>query len=235
MSSGGAKLWTSKGGKGTALLMFNGGPGCSDYLAPVAKLIEDRVTVIRFEPRGCGRSSWDGKYDVETLINDAEQIRQAYDIDEWIVGGHSAGPDFALAYTMKFPARVIGVLGICGGRFVDDRDWHQNYHSNLTHMGEENGGLVFIADEAVNSICNSSWKEYIKRSNVFHDLSQISVPCVFINAENDIRPNWPARQLAELIPEGRYIEIPEAHHYPWLTHRVALRLELQQALDYIGV
>ena len=49
--SGSARLWTRLSGRGTPVLMFNGGPGCSDYLKPVAKLLDDRCSVIRFEPQ----------------------------------------------------------------------------------------------------------------------------------------------------------------------------------------
>ena len=54
--SGNARIWTSTSGAGVPVLMFNGGPGCDDYLASVATLIEEVCQVIRFEPRGCGRS-----------------------------------------------------------------------------------------------------------------------------------------------------------------------------------
>ena len=66
--SGEARLWTCSTGAGTPFLMFNGGPGCDDYLAPVAAMIEDMCEVVRFEPRGCGRSDWDGRYDVDVEI-----------------------------------------------------------------------------------------------------------------------------------------------------------------------
>lgn len=35
-----AKLWTSASGHGVPAIMFNGGSGCDDYLAPVARLID---------------------------------------------------------------------------------------------------------------------------------------------------------------------------------------------------
>ena len=59
---------------------------------------------LRFEPRGCGRSTWDGHYDLDTLLADAETIRAAYAVDRWIVAGHSAGVDVALAYALRYPA-----------------------------------------------------------------------------------------------------------------------------------
>ena len=189
--------------------------------------------MIRFEARGCGRSDWDGNYDVETLINDVEMIRQAYGVERWIVGGHSAGPDFALAYAMKFPERTLGVIAIAGGRFVNDRDWSQVYQQKLALHEEENGGLVFTADKSVNLECNKSWKQYIKQPSVFRDLSKLSMPCVFIGSERDIRPNWPTRQIAMLIPQAIYVEIPGANHYAWITHGRLLRAELQMALRHI--
>ena len=56
VSSGTGRLWWCASGAGTPLPIFNGGPGCDDYLGPVAAMIDDLCRVIRFEPRGCGRS-----------------------------------------------------------------------------------------------------------------------------------------------------------------------------------
>ena len=111
-----AKLWTTASGNGVSAIMFNGGPGCDDYLAPVARLIDHRCRVIRFEPRGCGRSDWDGRYDLATLLADTECIRQAYGVERWLLLGHSHGPNLALAYALKHPARTIGIIGIAGGK-----------------------------------------------------------------------------------------------------------------------
>jgi proline iminopeptidase len=41
VKSGTAHLWSISSGQSTPLLMFNGGPGCDDYLAPVASMIDD--------------------------------------------------------------------------------------------------------------------------------------------------------------------------------------------------
>ena len=47
VSSDGVKLWTIQSGEGNAVLLFNGGPGCDDYLGPVAAMIDDLCSVIR--------------------------------------------------------------------------------------------------------------------------------------------------------------------------------------------
>jgi len=62
----GARLWVASSGLGTPVMLSNGGPGCCDYLAPVTAMIDDRALVHRWEQRGCGRSSADGPFDLET-------------------------------------------------------------------------------------------------------------------------------------------------------------------------
>ncbi|MYA18370.1 MAG: alpha/beta hydrolase [Gammaproteobacteria bacterium] len=233
VTSNGARLWTCSSGHGTPFLMFNGGPGCDDYLGPVAGMIEDICQVIRFEPRGCGRSDWDGNYAVETMIEDAESVRRAYGVERCIVGGHSFGPDLALAYTLRFPDHVIGLIGIAGGRVVNDRTWSEAYHRNLDTVGEDLGGVVFAADENVNPQGNRSWREYIKRPTLFREIGDLRIPATFINGSKDIRPSWPTRQLAALMPNGRYIEIAGAAHTVWLTHAVELRAAVREAVARI--
>jgi proline iminopeptidase len=215
------------------VLFFNGGPGCDDYLGPVADLIHDRCRVIRFEPRGCGRSDWDGHYDLDTLLSDAEALREAYACDRWLLLGHSYGPNLALAYALRHPSRTIGVIGIAGGKVIDDRSWSETYHQRLETVGEDLGGKHFSADPEVNRQGSAGWRAYCRRPSLFRDLAALEVPCVFINAEGDIRPNWPTQQLAALIPRARYVEIEGAAHMIWLTHAAELRAQLHAALDYI--
>ena len=231
--SGGARLWSTVSGTGLPAVFFNGGPGCDDYLEPVARLIHDRYRVIRFEPRGCGRSDWDGHYDLDTALLDAEVLREAYACECWLLLGHSYGSNLALAYALRYPSRTIGVIGITGGKVVDDRSWSETYHERLDTLGEDHGGKQFHADPEVNRQGNLSWREYCRRPSLFRDLANLDVPCVFINAAQDIRPNWPTQQLAELIPKARYVEISGAAHMIWLTHPAELQSHLQDALDYI--
>jgi proline iminopeptidase len=233
LDNSGCRLWTTSNGEGTPLILCNGGPGCDDYLGPVSEMLEDLCQVVRFEPRGCGRSEYDGHYDLATTVADIEFIRAAYGFDEMIIGGHSAGPGVALAYTIEYPGRVMGLIGLAGGSIVNDRDWSAAYHENLERVGEDYGGKDFVADPRVNEQGNETWKEYIKRPDLLADIVAIKVPAIFINAGDDIRPNWPTRQLAKLIPGGKYHEIQEAKHFIWLTHSKELELLLQKELEEI--
>lgn len=229
----GARLWCTESGDGVPLVLFNGGPGCDDYLLPVAEMIEDRCRVIRFEPRGCGRSTWDGRYDLDTLVDDVERLRDAFGVDRWIVAGHSMGPNLALAYTLAHPDRVIGLIGIAGGSIVNDRDWSEAYHKGLATLGEESGSIEFHADATVNPAMNASWRTYIKEPDLLRKIAELRLPAAFITAGDDIRPAWPTLQLAALLPRGAHVEVPGASHYIWLTHARELREQLDRALRRI--
>ncbi len=230
----GTRIWTTSNGRGMPVIVCNGGPGCDDYLGPVSAMIEDRCQVVRFEPRGCGRSDHDGRYELETTVEDVDFIRQEYGFANMILLGHSAGPDVALAYTLRWPDRVIGIIGIAGGRIVNDRDWHATYHKRRDEIGDQLP-KEFAADPEVNRIGNLTWKDYIKRPNLLSDIAAMECRAVFINAEKDIRPNWPTRQLADLIPKGRYHEIEGAQHCPWMTHPEELARLLRDAIESMRI
>ena len=165
------------------------------------------------------------------MIEDAEAVRKAYRAERCIVAGHSFGPDLALAYTLRYPAWARGLIGIAGGRLVNDRTWSEAYHRNLETVGEHLGGVMLNADERVNK--DRSWKAHIKRPTLFRRVADLRIPATFINGSEDIRPSWPTRQLAALMPNGRYVEIDGAAHTVWLSHAAELREALRAALEHI--
>lgn len=231
MHTGKVRLWTANQGSGTPILLCNGGPGCCDYLAPVAAMLQDRALVIRFEQRGCGRSDQIGPYDLETCLEDMEQIRLAYGIEKWLVGGHSWGPDLALAYAIKFPKRVLGLIGISGGVIHRDEAWRAQYHQLKETFGEEQPAYDFPPNKIVNREVNQSWREFVRRPEVLKSISQLDFPALYVYGEKDIRPSWPVEQLAQLFPNGHFELIKGAAHVIWLTHSQALEKKLKSFLN----
>ena len=49
---GNLRLWTIVQGRGVPLVLCSGGPGCCDYLEPLAGMLDDLCEVIRFDHRG---------------------------------------------------------------------------------------------------------------------------------------------------------------------------------------
>ena len=75
-------------------------------------------------------------------------------------------------------------------------------------------------------------KGVIKRPTLLREIAELSIPVVFTNAGEDIRPNWPTEQLAALMPNGNYVEIPDAAHQIWLTHADELRNAVELVAEY---
>lgn len=85
----GAALWTAVTGSGAPVVRCHGGPGLWDYLEPLASLIEDEFTVVRYDQRGCGRSSGAGPFTTAQAVDDWTNC-----VPPWTstAGGSSATP-----------------------------------------------------------------------------------------------------------------------------------------------
>lgn len=121
-------LWTIRQGNGPALVCCHGGPGLWDYLAPVAEMVDDLMTVYRYDQRACGRSTGGPPYDVATAVADLDALRDHWNLPQWIVLGHSWGAQLSLAYCLAHPSRVRALIYLCGTGI--DASWHEEYRRN---------------------------------------------------------------------------------------------------------
>jgi proline iminopeptidase len=211
-------LWTLAQGRGTPVLMVSGGPGCCDYLGPVAELLDGQAMTIRFDARGCGRSSPAEAYTLAGCLADIERIREHYQVDDWIVVGHSAGADHALAYALQFPGRTRAVICLAGGRIHNDRDWHAAYSTARDAGLEAALDYAFAPNLEVNRQLNLEWKAFGKRPRLLREFASLAVPALFVYGSEDIRPSWPIEQLCTLLPGAEWRLIEGAGHNLWLTH-----------------
>jgi proline iminopeptidase len=120
------RLWTIDDGTGPPMVLCHGGPGLWDYLGRVSAMVDDRVRVVRWDQRGCGRSGPSVRHTVAGYVGDLEAIRLAYGFEAWIVGGHSWGASLALAYALQHPDRTQAVVYISGTGI--GRAWNRAYH-----------------------------------------------------------------------------------------------------------
>jgi len=115
----GANLWTVTSGSGLPLVLAHGGPGMWDYMGPVAEMVEDLVTVHRYDQRGSGRSAAHPPYHLAEFITDLEALREHWRHERWVVAGHSWGAQLALLYAGRYPARVAGLILISTSGLVE--------------------------------------------------------------------------------------------------------------------
>lgn len=230
----GAEIWVAEQGTGVPCLLCPGGPGLADYLGPVAALIQDVSHVYRFDPRGCGRSSRDPPFDIETLSGDIEAIRLALGVGPWVVGGHSFGADLALAYALEHPDSVRGLLYISGTGLQDDRQWHEAYEAGRAAGRDPVPALPFVLEPDVHRAGLASWRSYLKQPQLLKRVSQLGVPTLAIHGGEDVRPMWPVEQVVHLLPDARLETIPAASHCQWLTHPEELAGRLRSFLTEVG-
>ena len=226
VASDGAMIWTTQSGHGFPVMLCNGGPGCCDYLEPVAEMVDDVASVIRFEQRGCGRSESVPPYNIATCLSDLENIREDYGFEQWIIGGHSWGADLALMYTREHASRVAGLICISGGRVHNDREWHKEYERRKDE--ERMPQFLYPPNREVNNQLNSDWKRYIQNPELLSSISRLHLPALFVYGERDIRPGWPIEQIARLMPAARFELIEGAEHVIWFSHHDELRVLLRE-------
>lgn len=98
---------------GIPVIVLHGGPGggCSPgmrrYFDPAV------YRIILFDQRGCGRSRPHASVENNTtwhLVADIELIREALDVDRWIVFGGSWGATLALIYAQAHPQNVAALV-----------------------------------------------------------------------------------------------------------------------------
>lgn len=82
----------------------------------------------------------------------------------------------------------------------------------------------------MNRALGEDWKRFCKEPRLLARLAALEIPALFVIASNDIRPSWPAEQLAALLPNGRCEWIDGAGHVIWLTHADELRATLRAFL-----
>lgn len=226
----GGRIWTAAQGAGPPLLLCPGGPGCADYLGPVAGLIDDLATVIRYDPRGCGRSSPLPAYSIDACLAELELIRERRGLERWTVAGHSWGADLALIYALRHPGRVERLICLAGGRMHNDREWHAAYERGRAAGLEPPLDSLFPTNLAVNAQVNADWKRFIQRPALWREIAGLAVPALFVYGAEDIRPAWPVEQIARLLPGARFVLLEGADHYLWQARPAELRAALREFL-----
>ncbi len=208
----GTALYVGVVGDGPDVVMLSGGPGCMNYLEHDA-LAPNGVRTWFPEPRGVGRSGG-GPHDLAQAVDDLETIRKQLGVNSWTVVGHSFGSDLAIRYALDHPERVNAVICIAGHGLHKDRTWSEVYSAHRHTEAE----FVIEWEPAVHEALNQSFTDWIHEPDVFRRLADTRVPMTFVAAQQDIRPDWPLRQLAALVPNGIFYELADVPHNFWSTH-----------------
>jgi proline iminopeptidase len=106
---------------GAPALFLHGGPGAGINPKHRRFFDPDHYRVLLFDQRGAGRSTPHAELldnTTDHLIDDIEKLRRMAGVEKWLVFGGSWGSTLALAYAIRHPSRVSGLIlrGVFLGR-----------------------------------------------------------------------------------------------------------------------
>jgi proline iminopeptidase len=95
------------------VVFLHGGPGGG--ISPLARRFYDPAfyRIILFDQRGSGLSTPHAELRENTtwdLVADIERVREQMGVERWLVFGGSWGSSLSLAYAIRHPDRVIGLI-----------------------------------------------------------------------------------------------------------------------------
>ncbi|WP_052714268.1 alpha/beta fold hydrolase [Paenibacillus dauci] len=159
----GIPLWYTDEGKGIPIVLLHGGPGAYDYMEPVARLLDQKpVRVIRYDQRGSWRSGKTGSYDLDTWVEDLDQLRIHLGIERWKVCGHSWGASLGLAYTARYPSHVDALIYMSGTGL--DAAWQEPYrHNRLAAMNEQDRQEYLLLRSKRDTLTGDAWQQTADR------------------------------------------------------------------------
>ncbi len=108
-------------GKGTPVLIINGGPGMnSEGFTEIAKCIAELgYKTITYDQRGTGKSHLSEinsrTMNMELMVEDIENLRKRLNIDKWVILGHSFGGMLAYKYAATYPESTLGMIQSSSG------------------------------------------------------------------------------------------------------------------------
>jgi len=114
-TSDNVRLYVRVAGKGKPCVFVHGGPGSTSYYyeaMAAAPLVEQKMKMIYFDQRGCGRSdsALNNDYSLKRLEKDIEELKTALGFRQWSVMGHSFGGILITNYAHDYPQSVSSLL-----------------------------------------------------------------------------------------------------------------------------
>jgi proline iminopeptidase len=194
----GGKVWYqifNQNASGTPVVVLHGGPGSSSYsLQGLKELAVDRP-VILYDQLGCGRSdrpSDASLWQIERFVQELAQIRQALNLDEVHILGHSWGTTLAAAYYLTNPIGVKSI--IFSSPCLSAPLWESDQKRNLQKLPDEIQEIITRCEE--NGTTDS--EEFKEATAVFNQH--------FVCRLNPY-PEW--------LKQGSHFRNPEVYNIMW--------------------
>lgn len=253
---------TRRGGTGGRhrMLTLHGGPGAThEYLEPLEELAAELIFYDQLGSSGSDQPDDARLWTIDRFVDEVEQVRAAYELDQFVLYGHSWGAILALEYALVHGPRLEGLVLSNMPPSTDD-------HNRLVMQALGRLGLPVDAPERVPRVFAehmlrvAPWPEPVQRAFSSIDprvssalrgsdpllvsgrlatwdrrseLHRLTMPTLVLTADHDLG-GAELRALASTVPHGRFASCPNGSHLPMWDDREAYLDHLRLFLDDPG-
>ncbi len=218
-----------------------------DWASPVWRhwLVElsRRFTLVRYDERGCGLSDWDiPTFSFNAWVDDLETVVDAAGLDRFPLLGISQGAPVAIAYAVRHPERVTGIVllgGFVHGRRKraktsaelelaearieiarlawgrPDPTYRQIFAGRFLPEGSQEEWQVFDDLQKRSTSPENAWRFLNEFADIdVADLApEVTVPTLVLCARREPDAMFEqSRLMAGLIPDARLVPLDSANH-----------------------
>lgn len=126
------KLFYRKYGYGPPLIILHGLYGSSDNWSTIAKNLSDTFTVYLPDQRNHGKSPHSEVHDYASMRDDLFELVSDLKLKKFFLAGHSMGGKTAIAFALKWPEMISGLLIADISPFTNENSNRSVYNEHVT-------------------------------------------------------------------------------------------------------
>ncbi|NWB27684.1 alpha/beta fold hydrolase [Pseudomonas gingeri] len=233
----GIKLYYTKTGHGSPVVLLHGGLGNSDYWGNQVKALAAKHTVISIDSRGHGRSSRDAQpYGYDLMADDVVAVLDTLKIPKADIVGWSDGAILGLDLAMRHPSRVGKIFAFAANSTTagvkDSVEKNPTFAAYIERAGKEYAKLSPTPKEydAFVEQISHMWASQPNWTDA--DLAKIKTPVLIVDGDHDEaikREN--TEYMAATIPGAGLLILPNASHFAFLQDPAFFNAALLHFLD----
>jgi pimeloyl-ACP methyl ester carboxylesterase len=227
----GAELaFAESGSNKPALLLVHGWQADHTVWRHVIEALGPQTHTIALDLRGSGESDAAGPFRLERYAADLRELVDALELGPVVVAGHSMGATVALRFAVDAPELVRGLVLIApvpasGGGYspkgeaylrstAGDQIAARNWLARTFASAPEPAALERLCAAAARTdrdVALESFQSWA-HADFAEATTAIRAPALVIAPERDA-PEVHERKVAALLPNARYVLLPESGHY----------------------
>lgn len=244
-------------GEGEPVMLAHGFAMSRRAMDPLAERLARRFRVVSFDLRGHGATRCpadDSAYSYPLLLQDWLGLMDHLSTRSAHLVGHSMGGQIALMMAIECPERVRSLVAIGAGpcRRVTDPDEETSWRRGAKFFEEADPDRLTAALAASSPLARPSESDLdldalygdargvelarMIRGAFLNVVSNdalcraVAAPTLVIAGAEDSQWRGPSKKLAELIPAGRFVEVPGAGHLVHLERPDVVGREIEAFL-----